>query len=520
MSAYARNNPSPGNRTKLYTVLGVLIAVAVAVIIIAGNGVLERPVPAVTIGDETFDSAELGYYYTNVYDNITSQAQMYASFGMSHPEGYNPSLKPADQMYDEEKGITWHQHLQDLAAEALQETKILLNQAAAAGYTLSEEGTAEIETQMGYLNSRLTYNSVLTGYSEATCLKLIYGQHMTMKLIRACITDNVLASEYTNHYMEQLIYPDEVKNSTYEDMKDNLDSYDYRMAFIAATPEADVDEEGKAQEPTEEQIAAAMATAKDTAQSMVSQVRRGADFNTAAMAAVSEEDRESFSDPEYNHFADAFGSSLNGVYATWLKDASRDPGDVDLVESDSSGYYVLLFLNRERRDNSYETVDVWSVTVTAETTETTDEDGKVTSAPTEEQLSEARAKADKILSGWKAMGSDQAESFLSLSEASPGDNTVAASILNETPRNSYGAAFDQWAFSLNTPLYDSTVLEFTDDWGNVTGYRVVHLNAFGLPRWEAAVLSSLRQNDYSLWFGKLKDEFPITKLDGFSQVGL
>jgi hypothetical protein len=520
MSAYARNNPSPVNRTKLYTVLGILIAIVVAVIIIAGNGVLERPVPAVTIGDETFDSAELGYYYTNAYDNVTSQAQMYASFGMSHPEGYNPSLKPADQMYDEENGISWHQHLQDLAANALQETQILLNQATAATYTLSEEGKAEVETQMGYLKSRLTYNSVLTGYSEATCLKLIYGKHMTMKLMRACITDSVLASEYANHYMEQLTYPDEVKDSTYESMKDNLDSYDYRMAFIAANPETDVDEEGKAKEPTEEQTAAAMDAAKSAAQSMVSLVKRGTDFNTAAMATVSEDDRESFSDPEYNHFVDTFGSSLNGAYASWLKDAARKAGDVNFVESDGSGYYVLLFLNRERRDNSYETVDVWSVAVTAETTDTTDAEGKVTSAPTEAQLGEARAKADEILSGWKAMGSNQEESFLSLADAYPEDNTVVASILSETPRNSYGAAFDQWAFSLDTPLYDSTVLEITDDFGNVTGYRVVYLNAFGLPRWEAAVLNSLRQNDYSLWSAKLAEESPITKLEGFSQVGL
>lgn len=520
MSAYARNNSSPGNRTKLYTVLGILIAIAVAIIIIAGNGVLERPVPAVTIGDETFNSAQLGYYYTNVQDSVNSDARMYASFGMSHPEGYDPSVKPADQMYDKENGVTWQQHFQNLAAEGLQETQILLDQAKEVGYTLSEKGQAEVETQMGYLKSRLAYNSVLTGYSENTCLKLLYGQHMTMKLMRACITDSVLASEYTNHYLEQLTYTDEVKNSTYESMKDNLDSYDYRLAFIAATPETDVDENGKAKEQTEEQTAAAMSIAKTAAQSMVSQVKRGADFNTVAMATVSESDRSSFSDPEYNHFTDAFGSSLNGIYGSWLKDSARKAGDVSLVESAGSGYYVVLFLNRERLNNSYETVDVWSVAVTAETTEATDEAGNVTKAPTEAQLSEARAKADDILSGWNAMGSDQEESFLSLADAYPGDKTVEASILSEASRSSYGAAFDKWAFALDTPLHDSTVLELTDSSGNVTGYRVVYLNAFGLPRWEAAVLKSLRENDYSLWFTALKEEYPITKLDGLSQVGL
>ena len=520
MSAYARNNPSPGNRTKLYTVLGILIAIAVAVIIIVGNGVLERPVPAVTIGDETFNSAELGYYYTNVQDNVNRQAQMYESFGMSHPEGYDPSVKPADQMYDKENGITWQQHFQDLAANALQETKILLDQADAAGYTLSEQGKLDVETQMGYLKSRLAYNSVLTHYSDSTCLKLLYGQHMTMKLMRACITDSVLAAEYADHYMEQLTYTDEVKNGTYESMKDNLDSYDYRLAFIAATPQTDVDESGKAKEPTEAQTAAAMSIAKTAAQSMVSQVKRGADFNTVAMATVSESDRESFSAPEYNHFADGFGSSLNGIYGSWLKDSARKAGDVGFVESAGSGYYVLLFLNRERLDTSYETVDVWSVSITAETTEATDEAGNVTNTPTEAQLSEARTKADAILAGWNAMGTKQEESFLSLADAYPGDKTVEASILNEAARDSYGAAFDKWAFSLDTPLYDSTVLELTDSSGTVTGYQVVYLNAFGLPRWESAVLKNLRESDYSIWFAKLKEETPLTKLEGFSQVGL
>jgi len=520
MSAYARNNQSPGNRTKLYVILGVLIAIAVAVIIIIGNGVLERPVAAVTIGEETFNSAELGFYYTNVYDDTNSNAQMYANFGMSHPEGYDPSKKPADQMYDEEKQITWHGHFQDLAVEALQETKILLDQAAAAGYTLSEDGLAQVETQMGYLKSRLAYNSVLTGYSENTCLKLIYGQHMTMKLMRECITNNVLASEYATHYMDQLTYTDEQKNTTYESMKDNLDSYDYRLAFIAATPQTDVDEKGEAKEPTEEQTAAAMVAAKAAAESMVSQVKRGADFNTAAMATVAEADREKFSDPEYNHFADALGSSLNSVYGSWLKDSARKAGNVTLVESSGSGYYVVQFLNRERRDNSYETVDVWSVAVTAATTETTDDQGNTTAAPTEEQLTEARTKAEAILSGWNAMGSTLEESFLSLADSYPNDENVAVSILNKSSRNTYEPAFDKWAFSLDTPLNDSTILEMTDSTGNVTGYRVVYLNAFGLPRWEAAVLNNLRQNDYTMWFGKLEAEYPITKESGYSEIGL
>jgi hypothetical protein len=61
------------------------------------------------------------------------------------------------------------------------------------------------------------------------------------------------------------------------------------------------------------------------------------------------------------------GSSITGDYAEWLKDASRKAGDITVVESADTGYWVVQFNGRS--DNHYNLAQARHILIKAEASE-------------------------------------------------------------------------------------------------------------------------------------------------------
>jgi hypothetical protein len=209
------------------------------------------------------------------------------------------------------------------------------------------------------------------------------------------------------------------------------------------------------------------------------------------------------------------------VYGNWLKDEARRTNEVGVVKEEGSGYYVVQFLNRERRDNSYQTVDVNSIFVESETTTTTDEQGNSVQKPTDEQLAAAYEKTEGILAQWNAVTDPTTDAFLSLAAQDSKSGEPKSEALTEVARNTYGTDFDKWAFTPGLTSPGNTVIvEATDSSGAVIGYRIMYLKAFGQSRWEYSAVTALRNVDYQDWYTSLQDQYPITQEEGMKQVGV
>ena len=152
-----------------------------------------------------------------------------------------------------------------------------------------------------------------------------------------------------------------------------MDSFDYRYILINGEAQSTTDEEGNTVEPTAEEEEAAMAAAQQQAQNFKTAVMaaddREAAFIELAPDYVSETNHDAYAeDPDRSLSQGVLGSVLSPSYGEWLQDASRQAGDIEVLEaSGGTGYYVVLFLDRYRDETP--TVNVRHILIQAQVPE-------------------------------------------------------------------------------------------------------------------------------------------------------
>lgn len=491
------------HKAKVYWAIGIVVVVLVAALLIWHNFFYgNQNAVAATVGDKEYSTTEVAYYYNTVANNYISQAQAYQQMGMDM--GYDTSLSPAEQTYNAEDGTTYADYFLQQALDQLQQVTILCDAAEQEGYTLSDEGKQSVEDNMDAL---YTYSVQSGAGSEESYLRMVYGRNMTKSLFKDLLTDAILADEYAQVKSDSFTYTDEDLETYYQDNAATLDSYDYRYCYIYADlPQSTTDEEGNTVEPTEEETQAAMDAASAEANAMVAEVRSGTAFNTAAQNHVDEDTAASYEDEEYNHQADALGSSLSSTYQEWLTDDSRRSGDVTSIEMEGSGYCVVQFLGRERKEDSYQTLTYRNIEILAETTHNDEDD---TDLPTEEQLSAAQEQAQALLDQWTT-GEATADAFGALAQENSADETTRdnGGLNEDANRDSLTAALSDWLFADGRQVGDTTIVEATDTSGNTIGYQILYVEGFGEVRWKYQAANALRSDDYNQWYEEVQANYP------------
>ena len=172
----SNRNEAGASKAKLYWAIGIIAAIVAAILIIWNSGILVRNSAVATVGDQSFNASELAYYYKNVENDMLKQAQSYSAYGIDM--GYDTSLSPAQQMYDEEAGTTYADYFLETALSQLQRVTILCREAEAAGYTLSEEGQQIVQDN---LDALYTY-SLQQNTTETAYLHMVYGKFIDKAL--------------------------------------------------------------------------------------------------------------------------------------------------------------------------------------------------------------------------------------------------------------------------------------------------------------------------------------------------
>ena len=497
----------------LYTVIGVVIAVLVVILLVWHSGIFQRRTTALSVGGRDYSVTDVDYYF---YSAMQTEYYYASMFGLA---AFDPSADLHTQYVDEEETQSYYDYFMEQATTQLTEAAALENAAAEEGYTLTDEDKAAVEEEISSLKTSAEQN----GYPNfETFLKNNYGKYMTASAFKTCVERAKLVSSYKTAYSDKQEVTTEDLEAYYEENAATLDSYDYRYILVDGSVPTTTDEEGNTVEPTEEETAAAMQAAEVKANEFADAVKaaedKSATFGELAPDYVSESSKDSYAeDPDRSLYTGTVGSNLNSSFSSWLKEDGRTTGDVGVVES-STGYYVVLFLDRYRNEDP--TADIRHILIKAETAEEDDpatEDVDESTVPTQEALDAAKAEAEKLMAEWEA-GDKTAESFGELANANsddPGSNTNGG--LYENVYEGEFTIFDSWLFGESHQPGDVTLIENTNS--GQQGWCVVYYQNENVPVWQTTADSSIRSQRVTDWMDSLTEGLEAVRAGGAKYVG-
>lgn len=404
-----------------YITVAVVIVVLFAFIFFYNSALPSRLTNAVTIDGQKYSVAQTNYYFNTAYAEYYNDNIMDILTGNS----FDTSVSLADQQYDDTS--TWRDFFLERTVDKMEEIQLLNDRAAAEGFTLDEEQQADLDSSIQDLQD----NWSAYGYASLQqYLNLNYGKGVNMALFTEGLRCVAVADAYKEALRDSYEYTDSELDAAYAESADDLDGIHYAYLIVDDTFDADA------------VVAAVDGTDEETFTAYMEDNYDGATPTTAL----------------------ASGEDLSEVYASWLLDSARQPGDASLITSeDDSTSYVVMFLDRDAHD--YPLVSFRHVLLNAEDT---DGDGEYS----EEELAEAEARAQALLDEWLA-GDATEDSFAELANANSedtGSNTTGG-LYEDVYKGRMVENIDSWLFEDGRQPGDTVVV--TND-GSYTGAHIVY----------------------------------------------
>lgn len=470
LNAKLKEEKKKARSKRTYTIVGIIVVVLAIAILFTNSSLFYRTVTGATVGEESYSVAEYRYYYHTTYINYLTQYQ--DMLGMM---GYDSSRSPATQSYDE--NMTWADLFKDVALSNMQEVTLLWKEAQKDGFVLNETQQAELEEILAQLDT--VHEG--TDYPSANSMLAAYYGKGVNKSIAADLTErSYIAEKYDEFKRASFTYTDEELAAKYDENKDKYDRYSFLSVYVSgeADEEAGIDQ------------AAAMADAKGKIQALMDSGITGAeDFAAKASELTGVEADEKY----------LAGNALGEDYAEWIKDSSRQEGDVTSVETET-GVYALYFISRD--DNEYNTKNVRHILIKA----VADENGEYT----EEAKQEAKAKAEELLKTWQE-GEATEDSFaqLAMSNSEDAGSVSVGGLYENVAKGRMVQEFNDWIFAEDR-LAGDTGIVFNED-SNYCGYHVMYFVSDGENYREYLAETDLRTDDYSQWYTSVLENYETNK---------
>lgn len=369
----------------------------------------------VTVDGQAVTRVEFDYNYNIMKNNYMSQyGSMMSGFGVDLTGDLST------QMYSET--LTWEDFFEQMAVESIAQNRAMTKAAQAEGFTY--DTTQEVED----FNTAIEAEALLAGVTVDDYLKATYGELATKKEIEAFVAEAAVLNAYYNAITERNIPTEEEITAYYNENTDYYDSVDYRVTVVAAEV---------AEDATEEQKTAAMATAKEQADKALETVATDGELVEGMTISYSD-------------------YTVNG----WLFDTARKAGDTTVIEdADNNQYYVLAFEKRYLDENP--TVDVRVILA--------EQDGQA------------------IVDEWKA-GEATEDSFAALCETHSIDSYTAANggLYEGISKAGLAPVLTDWLFAAERATGDVTSITTEDGYNYVMYY--IGTNE---PAWKMNIKTSL-----------------------------
>ena len=342
----------------------ILAAIAVAIIFSLATSFYDRyqvlNQTYFKVGEHDVTRLEYNYYFNNSYNNYLSMYGSYASI-----MGLDTATPLDEQTYPGNENMTWKDYFDQAAVTQLQQVKAMADEAKENGFEYDDsEDLASYE-------SEIAAQAESSSVTESDYYTLLYGDYATKSRVEPIIKENLLATAYYAHLVEENQPPADEIASYYEENKTTYDTVTYRSFYFeveeeeeetaaaeeTAAEEAASDETEAAEEDagmTDEDIAAAMDELKVRADEMACRLDEGEDFEDLCVEYANEAQQDTYGGEEDGSLTEEgtyYGAPT--AIADWLFDESRQEGEIAVLESESlNRYYVVQFLSRQNDEEA------------------------------------------------------------------------------------------------------------------------------------------------------------------------
>lgn len=483
--------------TIFVVVLAVMVVFAIAIGVtrsISNSGVRERNTVALTVGDHEISNAELSYFYMSAINNFNSNYGNYAAM-----MGLDTSKPLDEQVINNDTGLTWADDFLNTAKDNARSVYAMADAAEAAGFTLSEDELAEIDTSI----SNMKMYATLYGYSSTKdFLKAQYGSGATEESYKQYVTVNTLANAYYNSYSSSLTYTDADLRAAESENYDKYSSFTYNTYYLAAS---------KFQAEDEDDSDKAVKAAEEAANSLIGEdVATVADFDAAIAALDINKDTEASS----TAYTDQQYASVSTTIRDWITDSARKEGDKTVIANTTTstdddgnetkttlGYYAVFFTGSN--DNTFPLVNVRHILVKFEGGTTDSTTGTTTYS--DEEKNAAKEKAEEILDEWMS-GDATEDSFAALAneKSDDGDGTTGGLYENVYPGQMV-SSFNDWCFDASRQSGNTGIIE------SEYGYHVMYFVGKSSTTYrDYQIESELRSTDTQEWYDATVEAMPMT----------
>jgi len=361
--AKAAKKKNKAHRDSTSIIAGVIYAIAgivvVGLIVAALNyfGVFSSMTTAVKVGDRSYSKAEYSYYYSTIYQSLSSQAsEQKETYGFSL---FDTTKDPAAQIYqaasttaegdtegEEKEEMTYADYIHQQVLSTLEQTNYYLAKAQAANMTLNGEHQASVDQTIDQISTYADNN----GYSASRYVSLLYGSGMNIKVFRQLLEEQYLVSQYLEDVEDTLAadIPDADIEAKYEEAPADYKVVDIRL-FGLEIPEAE--ESDDTTETTEETTETT--DSERLVKEFEGRITDEASFITLAKEYCEEEDKATFENDSAtivkNLKKSVISSNISADLAEWLFSADRKAGDTTTTTTDSYAY-VLYVINPAYRN--------------------------------------------------------------------------------------------------------------------------------------------------------------------------
>lgn len=477
--------------------ISVTVIVTILVLVIAAFCVVFDSIPffsgrmlksgtALEVGDVKFSAADFNFYYYNVANEYSSSYSEYFSYlGIETGDDFLKSTYSGDQ--------TWGDLCKSVAIDNATEIGILVTEANKAGFTLTEEEIADIDSFFSSLSSYATNLGMdIDEYYQSS-----FGAGVNEAVYRRNMELSTLANNYKEHVKAGYAYSDEVLNEYYEANKDSVDVVDYNYFFMSGIADSTTDQ------TTEE----AMEIAYNNTLEFIERLEAGESYYDLAYEYAREISKERYEDIYSSYRRGSVKSSIINDFSDWLFDGQRVPGEITFVEGNPDntyqGYFVVQYLARERAE--YQTVNYRNISVpvsldteAAYNENNSDDEGDVLvpyDEYVEEQWAAGEISINEIVDNWLLEGGDE-DAFATSATSKSSDSTTSADggLNKQVYKYQKDDNINNWIFAPARKTGDYEIVETS------SGYELLYFVGYDEVRWKLQITETLSAEDYNNWF--------------------
>ena len=479
----------------LYGSIAVIFVVVAVLVLLWNSNVIQSGKTALTVGDETYSAAQVQYHYYAAYNEVRSSnyfAYMGVDTGKSlSSQTMSDTAKSLLGVTDTDS-ITWDKYLRDKALSNIKSSQSLLAAARAEGFTWDDAMQADYDNVISSVKSA----AKSAGYSYKNYVKAMYGTLVSTGVFEDMVKDSTMITAFQNDYLDKLNYTDEQIEQYYQNNKSTFDVASYDYIRFSGTTSATKDENGNTVDPTKEQMDAAIAAARDSANTAYDRFKNG-----ESMEAIAKD----YEIASYSPVTD--GANTGDTVSSWVFEKAETAGESTVLD-DGTNYYVVQFHSRDRQ--TYNSVNVRHILVRVDSS-SLDSKSDTYSEDLEKLKSEKKAEAEKILQEWKD-GAATEESFGALADQYS-DDSPEGGLYEQVYKGQMVSSFNDWCFDAARKTGDTDIVESS------YGYHIMYFVGEDLPYWQVRVTNTMKNNDFSEWTESLLQDYTVTEGSGMKYVG-